>query len=114
MSRLLDHLGRHPIRRPFDTLIAPLHRHHLRQSFTRAEVGQLDDARVIHQDVCALDVAVHDLVPVKVLQPQQNLPRVHADHRLAEDHVEVLPVGPGFSEVCQLEPVRFYQPGIKH
>ena len=52
--------------------------------FGGAKVGQLDEACVVHQDVCALDVTVHDPVTVQVLQALEDLPRVALDDGLIE------------------------------
>ena len=52
--------------------------------FGSAKVGQLDQTMVIHQDVGALDVPVHHLLLVQVVQAQQDLARVLLDHRLLE------------------------------
>ena len=48
------------------------------------EICQLDPAGVVHQDVGALDVPVHDVVLVQVLQAQQDLAAVHLHHGLLE------------------------------
>lgn len=44
-----------------------------RDLFGRAEVGQLHVALAVHQNVAALDVAVHDVVAVQVLQALRKL-----------------------------------------
>ena len=52
--------------------------------FGGAKVCQLDPASIVHQDVGALDVTVHDVVLVQVLQAQQDLAAVHLHHGLLE------------------------------
>ena len=64
--------------------MAPLRRDHLRQSLARAEIRQLDHSAVIHQDIRALNVPVHDLVTMQILQSREDLAGVDPDHRLAE------------------------------
>ena len=83
VSRLFDNLRRHPIRRSLDAPMA-LRRDHLRQSLARAEIRQLDHSAVIHQDIRALNVPVHDLVTMQILQSREDLAGVDPDHRLAE------------------------------
>lgn len=47
--------------------------------FGGAKICQLDQACVVHQNVGTLDVAVHDAIPMQVLQPQQDLAGVDLD-----------------------------------
>ena len=56
-----DHLGRHPVRCPHETVGR-------RRDGGRAEVGQLDDAAVGQQDVARLDVPVDAALEVQVRQ----------------------------------------------
>jgi hypothetical protein len=46
-----------------------------------AEVGDLDDALGVDDDVVRLDVAVHDAVAVRVAERGEDLPRVRDRHR---------------------------------
>mmetsp|Transcript_44695 Transcript_44695/g.113111 ORF Transcript_44695/g.113111 Transcript_44695/m.113111 type:complete len:508 (+) Transcript_44695:335-1858(+) len=79
-----DDLRRHPVGGALDGLEAGVHSHQVLDLLGGAEVRELHHARVVHQDVGALDVAVHDLVGVQELQPQQDLLGVHADDALRE------------------------------
>jgi hypothetical protein len=50
------------------------HRGHIFHAFGGTEVSQLDGAAVVHEQVGAFDVAVHDLVAVQELQPLRRDP----------------------------------------
>jgi hypothetical protein len=52
--------------------------------FTRAKVCQLNDARIIYKNICALDVAMHNLMPMEVLKSEQNLLCVDLNHLFAK------------------------------
>lgn len=54
----------------------------------RAKVSKFDRAVVCDQDVRALDVTVSDAVAVQVLQPKQDLPRVHPNN-LNDRHIRM-------------------------
>ena len=84
MPRLLDDLGRHPVRRAPYALVHAVDGDNLRQPLTSPKVRELHAPLVVHQDIRTLDVPVHNLVPVQVLQPEQYLPRVFLDDGFAE------------------------------
>lgn len=42
--------------------------------FRNPEIGNLDPAFVIHQDVCPLDISMDDVPLVKVIKTRQDLP----------------------------------------
>ena len=52
--------------------------------FGGTKVCQLDPAGIVHQDVGPLDITVHDVVLVQVLQAQQDLAAIHPHHGLLE------------------------------
>ena len=83
MPTLLDNLRRHPEWRAGERLVIIVVRQILNQH-RRAKVGQLAPAVIVGQHVCALDVAMHNLVRVQVLEAAQNLKRVLLGHRLRE------------------------------
>ena len=60
------------------------HGHKVLNLFGRPEVSHLDKASGVDEDVCALDVAVHDALLVQVVYAQQDLASVHPDHALLE------------------------------
>ena len=84
MACLLDDLRGHPVGGPLDGLEPRVHGDEVLDLLRGAEIRELHDARVVHQDVGALDVAVHDLVRVEELEPQEDLLRVDAQDALCE------------------------------
>jgi hypothetical protein len=76
---LFDDLGRHPVRATDDGAVVDT-----RRVARDAEVGELDGAVLVGEDVGALDVAVDDTLIVKVHEAFENLGDVHRNEALGE------------------------------
>ena len=82
MSCLHDDLGGHPVRGAAERGWAV--RAHVTNRSSSSKVAHLARAIFVHEDVGALDIAVHDAVSVQVLDAGEYLCRVDARHAFAE------------------------------
>lgn len=63
---------------------APTNGHKILNLLGGSEVSKLDEPCDVDQYIGALDVTVHDLVLVEILQPEYDLTRVNPHNRLLE------------------------------
>mmetsp|Transcript_13870 Transcript_13870/g.44428 ORF Transcript_13870/g.44428 Transcript_13870/m.44428 type:complete len:203 (-) Transcript_13870:28-636(-) len=86
MARLPDHLGRHPVHRPTQSLQRLVQRlcHQALQLLGAPKVCQFGCALFVDKHVGSFDIPVHDAAAVQERDPRHDLPRVPPDHSLRQ------------------------------